>query len=221
MLYKITDPEFITLVEKGIPLEKLEKELRPGHSSEVGFLGMDESLLEVVYSDWQVVERHGTTHSGIAQAIRSVITGIYPGIVGRYQLHPDYEYWRGPMAGAPGYNNCPWDCNAYGGNITIITKKAISDDQREEVMIAQSGGFTSYLSRMLDERIKEYGENDSYVQQWRRIQENLKKEREPFFAIITSLLSHLIEEHYFFEGRKSPYRADPEFLIKALGLARV
>ena len=37
-------------------------------------------------------------------------------------------------------------------------------------------------------------------------------------AVFTELHPHLIREHYFFEGKKSPYRADPEFLIKALNL---
>jgi len=36
--------------------------------------------------------------------------------------------------------------------------------------------------------------------------------------IVTELHPHLIQGHYFFEGRKSPYRADPALLIHALNL---
>ncbi|MDO8656745.1 MAG: hypothetical protein Q7K45_05905, partial [Nanoarchaeota archaeon] len=39
-------------------------------------------------------------------------------------------------------------------------------------------------------------------------------------AFITKLHPHLIGEHYFFEGRKTMYRAEPEILIPALGLVR-
>ena len=41
------------------------------------------------------------------------------------------------------------------------------------------------------------------------------------YAVANSLLPHLIKEHYFFEGNESPYRVDPEFVIKALGLVQV
>lgn len=37
-------------------------------------------------------------------------------------------------------------------------------------------------------------------------------------AIISELRPHLIGEHLFFGGKKSPYRADPNLLIKALNL---
>ena len=71
--YDINDPEFAIFVEKGIPLEELEKRLKPAsyeankwkedvenHAgfhdfSKEGFLGQDERLLDVIYTDAQGV----------------------------------------------------------------------------------------------------------------------------------------------------------------------
>jgi len=39
-------------------------------------------------------------------------------------------------------------------------------------------------------------------------------------VLVTGLLPHLVREHYFFEGRKTRYRADPKFLIHAFNLER-
>ena len=40
------------------------------------------------------------------------------------------------------------------------------------------------------------------------------------YVLLTELSPHLIREHYFFEGRDSPFRMDPLFLIKAFGLGK-
>ena len=82
------DPQFLTLITRGIPLERLEHRLSPGGSradnskvetdsfwdySEKGFLGTDESLLDVVSADWALVEKYGTTHQEIAKLLSEAV----------------------------------------------------------------------------------------------------------------------------------------------------
>lgn len=207
-MYKIDDPEFIKLVEKGIPIKRLEKRLRPelglgdydaerkehdnwSDYSKLGFLAMDESLLEVVYVDWQVVEKYGTTHSAIAKALEGVICE-------KYQLHPNYEFIK-PNVFTGGTQSCPWGCDAYGQNAGVIVRRGIPEDKKNIAIMSQSPFRTTGKKTRL---------------------EKPQKEEEPFYVPLTALLPHLIGEHYFFEGKGSPFRADPKILIHALNLAR-
>ena len=52
----------------GIPIAKLEKVMRPGASSQKGFLGRDEKLLAVLAADNEyIVEERGLTHQELAK----------------------------------------------------------------------------------------------------------------------------------------------------------
>lgn len=174
------DPQFMELITKGIPLERLERRLRPqlkldyydpafekkehdgfGNYSQKGFLGLDESLLDVVHADWQIVEKYGTTHPEIARLLEKAIKG---------QALPNPEYTFKFIASTDGVQRCPWECKSVGSSDII----------------------TIYHN---DQRLRQ--------------------------AIVTELHPHLIGEHYFFEGRKTIYRADPEIVIPALGLAKL
>ena len=92
-----------TLVEKGIPLERLEKRLRPElglkdwHAEEEahdgfssysrrGFLGVDEHLLDVIHEDWQTIEHYGVSHQQIAEA-------LYPVIRQKVNLSSHFEFY--------------------------------------------------------------------------------------------------------------------------------
>ena len=169
------NPEFIELITKSIPLERLERRLSPSgvradnskaetdsfyDYSQNGFLGVEESLLDVIHSDWQVVEKYGTTHHEIAELLATAI---------KSNTLPNPEYTLKFIASTDGVQRCPWECKK-GGSSDIIT-----------------------------------------------IYHNLQKDNP---AVVTELHPHLIREHYFFEGRKTMYRADPDILIPALGLVR-
>lgn len=168
------DPQFIKLITRSIPLERLEHRLSPGGSqaessgvedsfwdySEQGFLGVDESLLDIVHADWSVVEKYGTTHREIAELLTTAIK--------KYEV-PNSEYTIKFIASSDGLQSCPWECKSqYSGNIIMVNH-------------------------------------------------NLHQKS---LIVVTELHPHLISEHYFFEGRKTIYRADPEILIPALNLIR-
>ncbi|MEK6845713.1 MAG: hypothetical protein AABY26_03055 [Nanoarchaeota archaeon] len=192
-MYPITHPAFRTLIEKSIPLERLEKRLRPFNCSQAGFLGKDESLLEVVYADWKVVEEAGTTHEEIAELLgfcqpkslsdshqQEAIEAV------NQRLNNEYEFFlTGDLTN--GFQKCPWPgCK----NIRGITLG----------LLAKRGAIKP------DESLHDLAEPEEVIT------------RE--MMIVTRLLPHLVGEHYFFEGRGTPYRADPTFLINAFNLRK-
>lgn len=208
------DPKFRELVEKGIPIERLEKRLRPilglgdwnqeveahdgfGDFSHEGFLGIDESLSDVVYADCEVVESHGTTHQEIAEALSKAIkNGMVP--------NPEYGiYDKFPDRGA---QHCPWECkDRYeigGGSIIIYIPQEISQNDLIVIIAAVEG---------VDRESGVLADLPSTARSHRDLNDRA--------AVVTELHPHLIDTHYFFEGKQSLYRADPRVLIPALNLA--
>lgn len=147
-MHEIDDSRFAVLVGNGIPIDRLERRLRPdlgivdweedrqahdnfGDYSKVGFLGEDERLLEVVYEDWKTIEGSGTTHGAIATRLEALYKGD------ETVLHSDYEYLK-PRIFTAGYQSCPWECgDAYGQLKGSIIKRGLSDDQIEAARFGQ------------------------------------------------------------------------------------
>ncbi len=59
----------------GISIQKIEERARPGPGcySQSGFLGKDESLIEVLQQDWDTVEKLGTSHVELAAHLRNIL----------------------------------------------------------------------------------------------------------------------------------------------------
>lgn len=60
-----------TLTENQI--NKIEFRLRPGESSDAGFLGPNESLKQVIYEDDATLKRLGVTHKQVADKLESLV----------------------------------------------------------------------------------------------------------------------------------------------------
>jgi len=202
------NPKFMQLVLKGIPLEKLEAILKPGNSSGVGFLGADEKLLDLIYADWKTVEKYHTSHEEIARALSEAIKAN--------QLpNKDYKIKHVLMSG--GLQGCPWNCEGRykrgNGVITISGPEALNCDT--ELATVRTMGGEVLLRKMMSEMAKFREEIPAKLTDM-----NFSQDLTDRIAVVTELHPHLIEEHYFFEGKKSPYRADPQILIPALNLCR-
>jgi len=194
-MLEIDDPKFIELVTSGRSIEELEKILSPNNSSEAGFLGKGERLLEVVHEDWSTVESYGTTHQEIAEALSKAIHGDY-------ELNPDYELKM--VAQSMGFQECPFGCG---------------EEYDELTGIGSSGGYElgtgiGYVARndLSQDEIME-GVKSAMGS------EPLESSASKGLTIITELHPHLIGVHYFFEGKGTSYRSDPTVLIPALNLA--
>lgn len=122
----INDPKFIELITKGIPLKDLEAKLKPklgldsleeeikahggfGDFSEEGFLDRDENLLEVVYSDWKLVESLGLSHLEIADSLEKLIKQLIINFKKEKPM-PNPKYVIRYPATTGGSQRCPWEC---------------------------------------------------------------------------------------------------------------
>lgn len=229
-MYEVKDPEFVALVEGGIPLANLEQRLRPGNSSQVGFMGQDESLIEVVHSDWQIVEKYGITHKEIADKLKELIVkssekkSFLAKLFSRNGslLAESYDYLPARML-TMGSQSCPWGCRGVSGqNSGYIIRKELSEELKVgvELLVASDGDVAKFEETA--KSIAEIAPNSPGAKGMREAVEEIRQALENglTYTIITRLLPHLIEEHHFFEGKQSPYRADPELLIKALNLEK-
>lgn len=229
-MYKISDAEFVKLIEGNVPLTELEKRLRPGNSSQAGFIGQNENLIELVHSDWQIVEKYGTTHEEIADKLteliinsrekKNLLTKLF--FKNNSLLAEEYDYLPANLL-TMGSQSCPWGCKGVGGqNNGYIVKKGLSKELKVgiELLVSVEGDMAK-----LDEfyqSINKRAPNSKGAQEIRKTIEEIKKAQEQSlrYAVITSLLPHLIEAHHFFEGKQSHYRADPELLIKVLNIGK-
>jgi len=198
--------------------------------SGVGFLGRDENLLEVVHSDWETVKKYGTAHQEIGEALQQLIEL-------KYQPHPEYEFidektrneifdrhivsWSAYQHG--GWQGCPWGCGRFNGDAGVIVRKDASEDEKIEALYANTGGIENTSYRWVINELAKNPDWRQMVQQMHRIKSNYSRRngRGLFYTHLTGVLPHLITEHYFFEGKHSPYRGDPTFLIQALNLEGV
>jgi hypothetical protein len=209
--------DLIKLVEMGIPIDVLENRLRPdmgqkqdsyGFSdySEEGFLGKDESLLDVVSKDWEVVEKLGTSHKEISEALeRAISLGSMP--------NPNYRIDNN--IATAGFQHCPWMCRCKyemgNGTILIYSPQDVTPDELASIQYAAMGLDPQ---EMANDPLTSSG----YAKQLRRLPKT--EDVRGKAAVVSELHPHLIGSHYFFEGTKSPYRADPGVIISALNLGR-
>ena len=116
MLYSINDPEFIAMVEKGVPIETLERRMRPNiprqisddtwnDYSKAGFLGQDESLLEVIHADNTFIRNLGLRHEDIANRLLYFVNSSEWGRT----IVVDKNYKVEVVESTLGHKKCPWD----------------------------------------------------------------------------------------------------------------
>ena len=199
-MLQINDPEFIAQVEKGVPIEELEKRMRLGNYSEVGFLGKEESLLDVVHTDEETIRKLGVTHVQIADRLEYFILRYVQGnadffnpnkrLTGQ-KLVDAYETFE--MEGIDvdqlyqivghtrrGYQLCPW------GDDTEPTTK----------IYLIPGGHHPYSNLEITVKNNKSDESLSFP----------------------GLIVHLIKDHHFYEGKQSSYRVDPENAVRVLDI---
>lgn len=171
--------------------------MRPGAYSQKGFLGRTESLEAVIAQDAQTLKTLGVSHEQIAAALERVLQSVDDQ---RDQLY--------------------------------------SEGKHDEALKREDGLFPRIRAGHLPSTDVGYlvgGNLQVFIERWRGFQvcpwpcadpvhwaylDFLLLNRE-FGKYLTGpgMIVHLIREHHFFEGRKSPYRVDPEKAIQVLELA--
>jgi hypothetical protein len=178
-------------------ISELERRMRPGAYSQKGFLGRTESLEAVVAQDEQTLHVLGVSHEQIAAALERVLQSV--------DDQSDQLY---------------------------------SEGKHDEVFKREEGPFPHIRAGHLPNPDVGYlvgGNLQVFVERWRGFQNCPWQCAEPIrwayldFLLLNresgkcltgpGMIVHLIRAHHFFEGRKSPYRVDPEEAIQVLELA--
>jgi len=176
---------------ESLTITELEARMRPGAYSGLGFLGLDESLEEVVRRDDKTLRDAGITHEQIADAIWRLIDEPFhqphnsralhiPDLYNPESIpHFDLDHLPGVEEGylvghhhqifgvhSKGIQECPWGCEKHGGSYDFLI-----------------------LNRMTGE-----------------------------YFTGPSMIVGLIRDHHFFEGTGTPYRVDPLKAMRVLEL---
>jgi hypothetical protein len=174
----------------------LERRMRPGADSRMGFLGHGEVLEEVIAQDAETLDNLGISYEQLAAAIEDVLTAAMkaphylvkgnseryldltaPSKMPRFDLYHLPPLSEGFLLGDlqvftvlwRGWQNCPWECPVSA----------------------------------------EWSDRDFLI---------INRRTGAYFTG-PALIVHLIREHRFFEGLYSPYRVDPARAAHVLDLA--
>lgn len=183
----------------GIPIEDLEKQMRPGappdiydsnaswppdYGSHAGFLGDDEGLLEVLAADnASVVDELKLTHQELARPLL---------LIGYYAQHVNAEYdLHAQSVNEDSFPGAPMLGVRYGGC-------------RLKIGVLSWGG--TQWSPFRDETF-------TYSDVWAQ---NVRTGKTLRYSL---LVPHMIERYGFYEGHGTSYRVDPRDIIELLELA--
>jgi len=189
-------------MENIISIHELENRMRPGAYSMVGFLGVTESLEEVLRQDELTLQNLGLNYERLATELEKIVSNALRQKQERvYKNHQELmerEYppisWRQDSS-APIFsiNNLP------GTEIGYLI------DNKYQLIFAQSKGFQDCPWNCNE-------------QHWGSFDFLLLNRQTGEYIIAPGLIVHLIREHHFFEGLESPYRVEPSKLAQVLKL---
>ncbi len=175
-------------------MDQLEDDLRPGKCSNGGFLGLSESLSRVLEKDAETLHTLGLSFEQIADAIESVWS-IASGerdslsITALRERETDFPCLHNPET------------------IPVFSMQMLPDPGKGflvgdiQVFIVQYRGF-----QICPWGCPAFGSSDFMA---------LNRRTGLSFSA-PELIIHLIRAHGFFEGFQSPYRVDPELVIRTL-----
>jgi len=174
--------------------EELENRMRPGRFSQGGFLGLNESLVSVVAQDEETLVGLGINHEQISSTLERIIEAVRK----QEKALPMDKYFERrsdfPNLYTPETNPLFSKDNLPETNIGYLVDFF-------QIFILQYRGFQDCPWGCPDR-----GSFDFMV---------LNRRTGESFAA-PALLIHLIRAHHFFEGIDSPYRVDPEKIIRTL-----
>jgi hypothetical protein len=177
-----------------VPINELEKRMRPGACSEGGFLGLTESLEAVLLADELALQELGISYDGIAAELENILDHA---LKKKYELQEqNFEEfqereWHSidlytALSSLPGRNTGYLVDNTY--QVLFVQYRG----HQECPWNCQTVGWGSFDFLLVNLQTGEY-------------------------VAGPGLIVHLIREHHFFEGLESPYRVEPHKLAQLLG----
>jgi hypothetical protein len=180
-------------------LEELERAMRPGRCSNGGFLGLNESLEDVIAKDEQTLAKFGISYEQIASSIERIWIAA---TTEKYSL-PAKDY----LARETDFPclHKPETIPSFSlSNLPELNHGFIVENF--QVFIVQYRGF-----QHCPWGCSAFGSSDLMILN--------RKTGESFAA--PELIIHLIRAHRFFEGFESPYRVDPKKVIRTLEISPI
>lgn len=157
-----------------------------------GFLGINESLEEVIEKDLKTLEKLEITHDEIATTIEDVFLHMPKSINGN-RLHL-FSYIHSPC--------CPWEDFC-----------AVSPfDYSEKVTEIWLCNPKHYFKLRILLRLWNRG---------RRLKKLARLVADNWVMVLSDLHPHLIRDHHFCEGYSTPYRIDPERFVRFMGRGNI
>ena len=220
-----------------IPIDELERRMRPGAWSHDGFLGEDERLEDVLHADRETLKGLGLTPEDLAHSLEQLLSATdilwleasddlnlgaradwieaaRASIEAVEQTFGPIETQRLPVAWVHGFTDAE------------LAKKIHWDSSRERPMDRQGRLLGSWAIVGGRYEVYDIAFAGSQKCPWSRSTGQLCDRGCTDWAIRDrhrdlrmrgpSLIVHLIREHGFFEGLASPYRVDPRELAELL-----
>jgi hypothetical protein len=182
-----------------ISTQELEARMRPSQWSRFGFLGPNESLVDVITHDELALAQLGVAHGNISDAIDEIISEA------RSQRDAlSYDQLNARLTDFP-VLGWPKTVPSFSlGNFPDISKGFCV--RQFQVFITWFLGYQNCPWGCPSAK----GDFDFMILN--------RKTGESFAA--PALITHLIKSHHFFEGMESPYRLEPEAAVRTLELAQ-
>jgi hypothetical protein len=189
-------------MENLIPIHELEKRMRPGAYSAVGFLGVKESLEEVLRQDELTLQNLGLNCERLATELEKIVSNALRQKQERvYKNHQEFME-----------RECPpisWGQDSSAPIFTInnlpSTEIGFLVDSKYQLIFVQFRGLQECPW-------------DCDKEHWGSFDFLLLNRQTGEYIIAPGLIAHLIREHHFFEGLESPYRVEPCKLAQVLDL---
>jgi hypothetical protein len=186
-------------MSESLTIEQLENKMRPGQCSQGGFLGLNESLEVVIAQDEQTLEKFRISHEQIAGALEKVIAAV-----DEQEKALPFDKFREKQTDFPDLYHPEKNPLFSKDNLPDLNIGYLVDCF--QVFILQYRGFQVCPW----DDCGEVGGFDFMILN--------RNTGESFTA--PALVVHLIRAHHFFEGVDSPYRVDPEKVIRTLEISQ-
>ncbi len=226
MLHSINSLEFIAMVERGVPIEVLEKRMMP----EFGLVKVPELKLEE-FANLEQFQVAYCSEEHQELIMRSVGEEI--------RAHGGWDNWEEIRA------HGGWDNYSHVGFIgrdESLLKIIYEDEESVKRLGVTHDEIAGRIKYFINEYLRNSRRGTAIIGQTHRISdfgtggevqdcpwldgadkyghlvlkvENLNSGEALLFP---GLIVHLIEQHHFYEGKQSPYRVEPANAVKVLGI---
>lgn len=208
-------------VEMSNSMDELEKRMRPHAYSDVGFLGVTESLESVLSQDEQTFKNLGITFEKVGGELQRIIGAT----------REQKRKLKSPESREHERASFDWYQKAVKQTLPpIFTHENLPDldignlfDKYQVFFMEFRGGQECpWDCNTYESGVHRIGlqpqKSDDKVPLWSSFDFLLINRQTGEYIFAPGLIVHLIMEHHFFEGKESPYRVEPSKLVQVLGL---